>query len=435
MLLMIVLGGINAYFIAFRTAIHAYDRGLLDTSLALAGQIHKSKGQLVLNLPEEAEEILLTDKFDRIFFRVVDSEGHDIDGDSRVPLPPGSPMQLSSWRYYDSIIGEMPVRVAALYTEKDGLHVTILSAETLIKRKNLLREILIGLLWPDLALGAVTFLLIWYGIRSGLHPLNDLRKQLSNRSQNDLRPIVAEDMVLEIQPVIGEINQLLKRLDESLTAQRSFVSNAAHQLRTPIAALLTQLELILRDTEGTNPSRVKAIHTSTERMAHLVHQLLTLARAEPTMSTTGQITDLDDLIRDVAERMLVKALSNGIDIGFELRPVKVLGSVLLLQEAISNLIDNAIRYTPPHGTVNVACRATDEGAVVIVEDSGKGIPEEMHAQVFERFFRIPGSAGDGCGLGLAIVRQIADQHGARVSIGRSQELGGAIVTLHFPQIQ
>jgi two-component system, OmpR family, sensor histidine kinase TctE len=433
MVLMVFVGSINAYSIAYRTAILAYDRALLDTALALSGQVQNTKGHLTLNLPEEAKEILLTDKFDQIFYRVVGADGREIDGDTRLPMPANF-LQLNHWRYYDAKIGEIPVRVAALFTEKEGLQLTILSAETLIKRKKVFSEILVGLLLPELVLGGVTFLLFWLGIRAGLRPLENLKQQLSNRSQNDLRPIATEDMVLEIHPVINELNQLLIKLDESLMAQRNFVSDAAHQLRTPIAALLTQLEFMLREPEGPKHLQVKAVLAGAERMAHLVHQLLALARAEPTMSTSGQCVELDGLIRETANTMVVKAIAKEIDLGFELNPAKVLGSELLLQEAISNLIDNAIRYTPPHGTVNVSCRTTKNGVILIVEDSGKGIPKAMRNQVFERFFRIPGSGGDGCGLGLAIVRQIARQHGAKAKIGRSKDLGGAAAVIYFPAI-
>lgn len=434
MLLMIIVGGINAYSIALRTAIRAYDRGLLDTSLAIAGQIHKTKGHLTLSLPKEAEEILLTDKFDQIFYRVVSADGREIDGDTRVPLPATHP-QLNHWLFYDGKIGEMPVRVAALFTAKDGLHVTILSAETLVKRKNILREILLGLLLPALALAGGTFMLIWFGIRSGLRPLENLRQQLSNRSQKDLRPIVAPDMVLEIQPVVNELNQLLQRLDESLAAQRHFVSDAAHQLRTPIAALLTQLELMLREPDGPKQSQVRVVLAAAERMAHLVRQLLALARAEPVESVATQRVALEAIIRELADGMLVKAISCEIDLGFELEPALVLGSDLLLQEVISNLVDNAIRYTPAHGTVDISCRTTLDGAVLTVEDSGKGIPEELHGHIFKRFFRIPGSQGEGNGLGLAIVRQIVRQHGARIHVGKSQKLGGASFSLLFPPVR
>ena len=434
MLLMMAAGALTAYSIALRSAIRAYDRALLDTALALAGQIHVRTGKLALNLPKEAEEILLTDKFDQIFFRVLDSDGHDIVGDQRLPMPPDT-SPVNSWLYYDARIGKEPIRVAALFTEHEDRPLLILSAETLIKRHNLVREILLGMLLPELALVGITLALIWFGIRSGLHPLEELRQQLANRSQNDLRPIVAQNLAYEIQPVIGELNQLLQQLDESLQAQRHFVSDAAHQLRTPIAALQTQLEVMLRDPEGPQRSQVKHVLAAAQRLAHLVHQLLALARAEPKDTLTRQLVDLSAIIRNLADNALAQALSGGIDLGFELEPAEVLGSALLLQEAISNLIDNAIRYTPAPGTVTVSCQTTEYGAILLVEDSGNGIPETLRDQVFERFYRLPGSSGEGCGLGLAIVRQIARQHGAKISIEKSESLGGTAVAIHFPRPQ
>lgn len=324
--------------------------------------------------------------------------------------------------------------VAALFTERDGMPLIFLAAETLVKRNNLVWEILLGMLLPELGLAVATLALIWFGVRSGLRPLAALRQQLANRSTSDLRPLAVQGLTEEIQPVVEELNQLLLRLSDSLLAQRHFVADAAHQLRTPIAALQTQVELALRELQTpAQMTHFAAILSATQRLAHLVQQLLALARAEPQNDSTVSTIDLATLVRELADTALPQAIAANIDLGFELQNAVVHGSPLLLQEAIGNLIDNAIRYTSAPGTITVACRTLEKRVLLCVEDSGAGVPEAAHEQVFERFYRLPGSAGEGCGLGLAIVRQIARQHGAEVRIERSAKLGGAAFVLDFPQ--
>lgn len=429
--LLLIAGAWTAYAVALNSAVRAYDRALFDTALALAGQIQVRNGQATLDLPGAAQEVLLTDKYDQIFFRVLLHNGTDVAGDRALPVPPITDAD-DNRLYYDARIAGKPVRVAALFTEREGLPLTILAAETLIKRNKLVTEILVGMLLPEFGLVLATLILVWVGIRSGLRPLVDLRQQLARRSHSDLRPIVAAGLTEEIQPVVDEINHLLQRLDESLLAQRHFVSDAAHQLRTPIAALQAQVEAALREAERSQRPQLEQILSAAQRLAHLVQQLLALARAEPKDGTVDQTVDLAALVRGVAEVYLPVAIAAGHDLGFDLAPASVVGSPLLLQEALSNLIDNAIYYTPSPGAITVHCGTTPSGARLLVEDSGPGIPEGVREMVFERFYRLPESGGEGCGLGLAIVRQIARQHGGKVEIGQSRSLGGCSVEIHFP---
>lgn len=436
MLLLIAASALTAYSVALRSALRAYDRSLLDTALALAGQLKMNEGHVALNLPKAANEVLLTDKYDRIYFRVLTPEGEHIAGEKALAPPPGV-RNDDNHVFFDAQIDGRRIRVAALYIERDGTPLTVLAAETRVKRNNLVWEILLGMLVPEIVLACATLLLVWFGIRSGLRPFDDLRRQLADRSQNDLRPIAANDLPKEIQPMIDELNGLLYRLSESLDAQRHFVSDAAHQLRTPIAALQAQAELALRDAKGApgeQAAQLKRILLAAQRLAHLVHQLLALARAEPRGDKTHAPVDLAETVRDVATPCLAQAIAKNIDLGFELENCLVDGSQLLLGELIANLIDNAVRYTPDQGTVTVRCRDDGEAVVLDVEDSGPGIPAEDRERVFERFYRIPGKGcdgSDGNGLGLAIVRRIADQHAARVTVAQSSGLGGAHFSVRF----
>lgn len=421
---------ITAYGIAFTSASHAYDRALLDTALALSEQVRVFEGQPYVTLTRQAQQILLTDRYDRVFYEVVGPGDEFISGHRGLPRP-DEPIDEDDRLYYDGTYSGEPVRIAALSMIKDGIPVLVLVAETVTKRGSLAREILFGMLLPVGALMLMTLAFVWYGIRAGLRPLDALREELAQRSHHDLRPVETR-VPVELQPVINEINQLLARLDLSLASQRSFVSDAAHQLRTPIAALQAQVEVALDDTNPeTRRHQLDQIRAATARLSHLAHQLLALARAEPGGLSTSEPLSLPDIAHRCAEIWLPAALKKGIDLGFELAPVTVVGSPLLIQELLGNLVDNAIRYTPGGGNVTVRCGPQDGLACLVVEDNGPGVAPADRAAVFNRFHRVAGSPGDGCGLGLAIVREIARQHGGDVILDEAPG-GGARFTVLLP---
>jgi two-component system sensor histidine kinase TctE len=221
--------------------------------------------------------------------------------------------------------------------------VTILAAETLVKRKELVRDILLGMLLPEVLLVLVAASVIWFGVRSGLRPLDTLRAELADRSQADLRPVTVS-VPEEIQPVVTEVNGLLMRLDTALTSQRHFVSDAAHQLRTPIAALLAQVEAAQHEAGEGGNGTLRGIHAAAGRLGHLVEQLLALARAEPSLAQASSVVSLVALVGLVAENWLPTAIAKEIDLGFELHPADIQGNELLLQELLANLLDNALRH-------------------------------------------------------------------------------------------
>jgi two-component system sensor histidine kinase TctE len=390
-------------------------------------------GKPVLPLTAQARDVLLVDKFDQVFFAVRGPNGELLDGEPGLPLPPTRlPKEVwSEGRYYfDGLLNDRPVRVAALKAERGGKTFTVLAGETLVKRNALVREILLGMLLPELLLIAVSLAVVWFGVRSGLEPLAKLREELAGRSQADLRPVTT-DVPDEIQPVVNEINELLNRLGYSLDAQRHFVSDAAHQLRTPIAALQAQVEATLAESDQAMHRQLQGILAAAHRLSHLVEQMLMLARAQPSLAKTQPLVALEEVAQAAAEDWLPVAIENGIDLGFDLAPSVVCGNALLLQEIFANLLDNALRHTPRGGSVTVRCGADENAAWLVVEDSGSGIPETDREKVFERFYQSPGGRSRGSGLGLAIVREIARQHGGQATIDRSPELGGARVTVRF----
>jgi len=434
MLILLLLGALAAYWVALRAATKAYDRGLLDTAFTIAEQLRVVDGRLQLPLSQQARAVLLTDKFDRIFYAVHGAEGELLDGNPALPMPP-----IENWRelgsdgrwYYDGTLDEESIRLAAYQRRMGDQVVTIIAAETLVKRQELVRDILFAMVVPEILLVVVACLVIWSGVRSGLRPLDDLQSELADRSPADLRPVTA-DVPEEMQQVVTEINGLLRRLDLALSSQRNFVSDAAHQLRTPIAALLAQVEAAQQESGQSGKGVLSGIHAAAGRLGHLVEQLLALARAEPSLPQTSAVISLADLVRSVAEDWLPKAIAKDIDLGFELSPAVVAGNELLLQELLANLLDNALRHTPRGGVVTVSCGQEGAMAWLRVEDSGPGIAESERPRIGERFYRPAGQTGDGCGLGLAIVREIARQHHGSLLIGESGRLGGAMMRVELP---
>lgn len=435
MLALLAAGAAAAYWVALRSAISAYDHSLLDTTaLAIVDQLRVVEGKPQLHLNPQARAVLLADNFDEIFFAVRGPNDELLGGEPDLPQPPESAtkaLRTEGRQYYDGTLGNKPIRLAVLQTEQGGQLITILVAETLVKRNALFREIILGMLMPELLLVIATLIVVWFGVRSGLKPLTGLRQELSGRSQADLSPITAE-VPDEIQPVVEEINELMQRLERSLSSQRHFVSDAAHQLRTPIAALQAQVEVALREANPQNRIQLEGVLAAARRLSHLVDQLLALARAEPLQPQPYPEIPLETLVQDVAETWLPQAIDKGIDLGFDLAPTAVRGNGLLVQEMIANLVDNALRHTPAGGAVTVACGQQDGKAWLTVEDSGPGIAPDEREKVFERFYQSPGSLSDGCGLGLAIVQQIVRQHGGTVRIGRSPALGGALIRVNLP---
>lgn len=434
MLALLAAGAATAYWVAVRSATLAYDRSLLDTALAIAEQLRIVDGKPTLQLTPQARAVLLTDKFDRIFFAVRGPHNELLEGEPDLPGPPSAFLEQRNSEgreYYNGSLNGHPIRLAALQTEREGQVLTTLTAETLNKRNALFREIVLGMLLPELLLVLAALTVVWFGIHSGLMPLTGLRRELAGRSHTDLSPITT-DVPEELQPVVKEINDLMQRLERSLSSQRHFVSDAAHQLRTPIAALQAQVEVALRTAGQDNRPQLEGILQAARRLSHLVDQLLALARAEPSQSEPYPEIALETVVHNVAESWLPIAIGKGIDLGFELTPTTVRGNALLLQEMFSNLVDNALRHTPAGGTITVRCGHGHDTAWLTVEDSGPGVAEEESEKVFERFYQSPGSLSDGCGLGLAIVLQIARQHGGSAAMERSPDLGGAQVRISLP---
>jgi two-component system sensor histidine kinase TctE len=281
----------------------------------------------------------------------------------------------------------------------------------------------------DLAL-----LLVWLAVHVGLKPLRAVRDQIESRSPRDLRPLDASDVPFEVRPLVDTLNVLFDLLRETAHAQRQFVADAAHQLRTPIAGLTGHLELLVREpTAAPIRDRLEALHDGMARLSHSANQLLALARTDPSagLADTLETVDLAALIARVIESNLDRASASRHDLGAETRPAAVEGSARLLEDLLGNLIDNALSYTPAGSRVTARCAIAAGKPFLEVEDDGPGIPAAQRAQVRRRFYRIPGTQGRGCGLGLAIVDEIAHLHHARLHLAEGAGGRGTLARVEF----
>jgi len=441
LVLVALISAIVGYYFALRFSTLAYDRVLFETARDISNQIKVVDGTVRVDLPDVTLNMIESDLWDRIYY-VVSAEpgGIFIAGNRGLPRPPGVPI-AGVPVYYDAVYHGEPVRIAALYRAAPNATgmALVQAAETINKRRILANEILLGLLAPELVLITLVGVLVWYGVARGLRPLTILQHEIGSRSHRDLSPLPETNVPGEVRPLIQAINALMVQLNEILSAQQRFISDAAHQLRTPLAGLHTQIELGLRQND---PDEVRAtlhrLDAATTRTTHLVNQLLLLARAEPGTyrAQTPQRIDINNLAREVATEWVPRAIEKNIDLGYDgpSRPAYINGDAVLLKEMLGNLLDNAIRYTPAKGEVTV-CVETVAGEIVLsVQDNGPGIPEAERERVFERFHRVLGTQSEGCGLGLAIVREIAQGHNAQVWLKSGANKIGTLVTILFPTL-
>jgi two-component system, OmpR family, sensor histidine kinase TctE len=431
--LVLAAAAVLAYRSALGLATDAYDRSLLDPALAIAQSLKVTRAGVALDMSREALEALRVDTSDRLFFSV-SQHGQPLVGPDALPPPPAEPADGTPV-FYDTLYHGEPVRVAAIAVDSPAGPVMVQAAETLVKRNRLVERVLAAYGVLGTAIIVVALAAVWFGVARGLRPLDKLRGELATRSHRDLRPVAEREAPDEVRPLVHELNELLHRLAVSMELQQQFVADAAHQLRTPLAALQAQVEAARG--EPLSPAlaqTVEQLHAATRRAAHLSRQLLTLAAVDPSAERpyTPQRADLGELLQRDLSDWLARADARRIDLGFELATAPVQAEPELIVEAASNLLDNALSYTPQGGVVTLRTGRRDGVCYVEVEDDGPGIAEAERALVFERFHRIKGTSGPGAGLGLAIVREIAHRHGGSVTLGAGARGRGTRVSLSLP---
>ena len=285
---------------------------------------------------------------------------------------------------------------------------------------------------PNTFLIVLALVLVYFGVSRALSPLTRLSDTITHRSGVDVAPLETEAVDREVLPLVDALNRLMSGLAAAATAQRQFLGNAAHQLRTPLAGLQTQIELVAQDLAPHDRERVAALAVAARRVGHLSQQLLAHARSSPEAAIGHELEDFDlaDLIEERASGWFDEARTSDADIGFELAPARIHGSPWLIGEMLTNLIDNAVKHGGP--TVTVRCGRRPAGVVVEVEDDGPGIAEAERNEIFDRFRRGRGATSPGTGLGLAIVREVAKRHGAHIEVVSGAEGRGALFRLTFP---
>jgi two-component system sensor histidine kinase TctE len=443
------------WLVAQNIAARPYDRDLGQMARMIAHQMALEASSLPagapVRLPESAAALLRSDDVDRVYYQVLGMRGELLAGDRELPIPELERLSGGDIQLRDDQIQNESVRVAAIRPPGSPNVALVQVAETLDKRSRLATEIIKGVILPQFVILPLAVLLVWFALARGIAPLNQLQQRIRQRESHDLSPIDEHDAPEEVAPLVRSINDLLARLDQTMGAQKHFLADAAHQLKTPLAGLRTQAELAQRELDaGGDPRSVKRslqqIARSSQRAAHMVNQLLSMARAEDQEQARRQQSfGLVRLATETVQDFVPKAMERRIDLGYEGPESgeslpRLVGQPLLVRELVRNLVDNALQYTPEGGTVTVRVMPDPFGQVQVlqVEDNGPGIPEAERELVFQPFYRALGTNVDGSGLGLAIVKEIADKHGAEVvvenalsGVGAGQAPGTRF-TIRFP---
>ncbi len=452
-LLLWLVGGSLAYRIALSYAEKGVDQSLTQSVRSLARQVKPVGSGLLIDFPKAAQAIIEEDPQDKVSYMVSSPPGQFVLGNAKLPEPPAAVVQLlqesTEPQLYQAMIDmpdseARPLRIATLelpFGEAGSpQRMRVQVAKSLAVRERIARELVFDMLVPLLLLGAVLGVLVYAGIARGLLPLARLQDKLQARSSSDARsatpfsPIALQQAPQEVHSLAGAVNQLLAAVERSVSQEKRFINDAAHQLRTPLAGLQAQLDLALseRDPKALQ-NRLQKVNAGMQRATHLMHQLLQLARSEADVPM--QPLDAVQLARSIAQDAAPAALAADVDFGFEGppddAPLMIQGNALLLREALTNLIDNAVRYAGRGATVTLRARK-DTGSVILeVEDNGPGLPPEEIPKVFERFYRASDAPG-GAGLGLAIVQEIAQRHSGQAFVQTAQPHGLCVQILLTP---
>jgi signal transduction histidine kinase len=393
-----------------------FDYQLRQMALSLRGQISLAPR---IEIPPDQDD---TDFVIQIW---------DVYGARTYLSRPGLPMiNQTVLGFADLSLGGEAWRAYGLQTANGVIQI----AQPARVRESLARSAAEHVVVPLVLLLPIMIAAVAWIVSRGLMPLRFVTTEVQRRDVRSLRPLGVENLPSEIEPLVGELNRLLARLQKAFEAQRAFISDAAHELRSPLTALRLQLQLLDRAPDESARAEARGrLGAAVERAIHLVEQLLALARSEP-QESAGEMASVDlaaaaaAAITDTHELALARSIEMSLDAP---NPVLIRGDAQALRSLVRNLVDNAVRYTPPHGAAIVRCRATAQGALLEVSDTGPGIPAQDRARVFDRFYRRAAAQEGGTGLGLAIVKAIAERHGA--TTGLTEATGGGLqVTVTFP---
>jgi two-component system sensor histidine kinase TctE len=442
--LILLMTAVWSYRNATGAANHAYDRSLTTAIRAIAENIHVSDGRILANIPYSAMDLTDEGVQERIYYAVLGPDGRTLTGYENLALPRDADPSGGIPLMVDARFGEHDVRMGILAKRlyapelSAGDTVTILFAETTEARTQLaFRLFMDSLMWQILLVAVVVVILV-FALSRTFHPLLALRESIRQRNTEDLTPVPVGEVPSEVLPLIDAINSHMSRLARMLQARRGFLADAAHQIRTPLAVLGTQAEYGGRQSDPEEMRRTFASMLGSIRgTRHMANQMLTLARAE---SDSGLIPecdtlDLAELAREVAGDLAALALEKKIELAFEApaSPLFMDGDTTMLREMISNVVDNALRYTPANGHATLSIVRAGPGVRLCVTDDGPGIPAAERGKVFQRFYRILGSGdSEGSGLGLCIAQERCKAHGGAIRLGDAPDGRGLAVEITLP---
>lgn len=434
MLTLFFLRGGYTYYYAAELANHVYDRMLLTLTNSISQQVVYHPADDRIELLKSGQDLLLSDEIDSLYFAIRDAQGNIVDGDKRMPPSPAG-KGLEKKRFFDGSINGQDVRITYLPIIRGNKPYVLQIAETLEKRSVLSHEFKNERLVPQIIIIIFVTIIVWFVIGRSLAPLKRLQTAVSERSHLDLSPLHDDSNFAEVQPLVHSINDLMQRLSDVLDSHKRFIADAAHQLRTPLAGLKTQIELASRQNDpSTLPATLRSLLASTDRMTRLVNQLLALARNEPKADSAVRKDSLDLglLALNATMEWVPRALEKDIDLGFESPNEKFIiqCDAARIKDMIDNLIDNAVRYTPTHGRITVSM-VNNGKPQLVVTDNGPGIPTEQRERVFERFYSVLGNGAEGSGLGLAIVREIVRIHDGEIRIDTPESGTGTRISVAF----
>ena len=430
LLLVALCGAMVHYLSNLAPGVINSDHRLREASNSIMQRIVVKEGQVTLNMESGAG--LPPPPGEALTFNLRDALGHLILGNSRLLAAPM--ISEASQMYSYSPIDQRNLRTLATRFDTPAGVVVITVADLSPMSERAARLGLLNTLLWDFVQLDVTLILVWLGVHFGLRPIKRLRDEIALRSPLDLRPIGEGGLPREIAPVVVTLNRLFQTLRASAQSHQQFIANTAHQLRTPITGMQAQLDVLIAEPVAAPiKDRLMTMQLAVKHLSHSANQLLTLARADPVanIATKSQAVDLQSLASEAAARFFDRALQSNIDLGVDAQPATVSADPSLIDDLVSNLLDNALKYTPAGGSVTVTTGSRDGLPFVAVEDTGPGIPESERQQVTRRFYRLPNSPGHGSGLGLAIVDEIARLYGGRLDIAAGSGGHGTRVEVLF----
>ena len=442
LLVLFVGSALLSYWFVTTFATELFDRDLVNCADSVIARVRMKNDKIVADIPPAAQAILKHDNKEKFYYSIIDETGKRISGDSVLPAP-STDLQLDIPKIHTSNILGRVVRIVEVKSNINGEsgdgYVVVQFAQTMNRRNQFQEQMMLSIAVAQIIGVAIGGIAIWYGVAKILTPLKELQAEMSKRSPADLSPIRDVDSPEEVYPLVKAINQLLSRSREAIDTHKRFIANAAHQLRTPIAGLKTYSSIGAEMKETQELQHVvKELDLGIDRASRMVSQMLALARTEVSESSVErQITavNLADLVQEVVSDLAQQSMRNNLELSFDSQDNDAIvhGDATGIKHLVTNIIENAVLYTPKGGRISVGLNEGTEAIVLSVSDTGPGIPPDQRQKVFERFYRIVGTKVTGSGLGLSIVQEVANAHHAIVTIQDNPDGVGTCVQVSFPK--